>query len=89
MKHHTANKNDSKHKDSPRFFDSVAKHLKTFNDRVLLVGPGVAKNHFITYLETHHQKDLALRIVGTETIDHPTDAEIVAYARRFFPQGSV
>lgn len=87
--HHTANKNDSKHKDSARFFYSVAEHLRGFNDRVLLVGPGVAKSHFITFLETHHQRDLAQRIVGTETMDHPTDAEIVAYARKYFPQGAV
>lgn len=87
--HHTANKNDSKHKDSPKFFQEVADHLKEFSDRVLLVGPGVSKNHFITYLEKHHEKDLARRIVGTEPMDHPTDSQIVAYARKYFPFGSV
>lgn len=87
--HHTANKNDSKHKDSPRFFQDVAEHLRTPDDRVLLVGPGVSKNHFVTYLENHHQKDLARRIVGTESMDHPTDAQIVAFARKYFPDGSI
>lgn len=87
--HHTANKNDSKQKDSPRFFQDVADHLKSTNDRVLLVGPGVSKNHFVTYLDRHHQKALAQRIVGTETMDHPTDAQVVAYARQYFPEGVV
>ena len=87
--HHTANKNDSKHKDNPRFFQDVADHLKATNDRVLLVGPGVSKNHFVTYLEGHHQKELAHRIVGTESMDHPSDAQIVAYARKYFPEGMI
>jgi stalled ribosome rescue protein Dom34 len=87
--HHTANKNDSKHKDSPKFFQDVVNHLKDFSDRVLLVGPGVSKNHFVNYLETHHLKELAQRIVGTETMDHPTDSQIVAFARKYFPVGAV
>jgi stalled ribosome rescue protein Dom34 len=41
--HHTENKNDSKHKDSPRFFLEVADHLKEGKDSVLLVGPAYLK----------------------------------------------
>jgi stalled ribosome rescue protein Dom34 len=84
--HHRHNKNDMKQKDSPEFFTEVADHLKTMKDSVLLVGPGVTRNHFITYLEGHHDKALAHRIVATEPLDHPTDAQIVAYARKYFPK---
>jgi stalled ribosome rescue protein Dom34 len=87
--HHSHNKNDSKHKDSPRFFTDVAERLRIVNDRVLLVGPGVSKNHFVTFLDEHHHQELARRIVGTESMDHPTDAQIVAYAREYFPEGSL
>jgi stalled ribosome rescue protein Dom34 len=87
--HHTHNKNDAKQKDDPKFFTDIADHLKTMKDSVLLVGPGVSKNHFVTYLENHHQKELAHRIVGTEAMDHPTDAQIVAFARKYFPQGTL
>ena len=87
--HHTANKADSKQKDNPRFFQDVADHLSESDDRVLLVGPGVSKNHFVTYLEGHHQKNLANRIVGTEAMDHPSDAQIVAFARKYFPEGTM
>ncbi len=85
--HHTHNKMDAKQKDNPRFFGEVADHLKTVDDRVLLLGPGKSKNHFVSYLEDHHNKDVAQRIVGTEAMDHPTDNQIVAYARKYFPQG--
>ena len=87
--HHTHNKSDSKHKDSLRFFADVASHLETFHDAVLLVGPGVAKTHFVSHLDGHHKKELAKRIVGTESMDHPTDAQIVAFARKYFPAGKV
>ncbi len=87
--HHTHNKVDAKQKDNPRFFAEVADHLKTVSDRVLLVGPGTAKNHFVTFLEDHHNKELANRIIGTEAMDHPTDNQIVAYARKYFPQGTL
>ena len=89
IEHHTQNKMDSKQKDSPRFFIDVAEQLKGHNDSVLLVGPGNSKNHFVTYLEGHHEKGLANRIVATEPMDHPTNAQVVAYARKFFPEGQV
>lgn len=87
--HHAQNKTDAKQKDSPRYFVEVADHLKGHKDSVLLVGPGNSKNHFVTYLEGHHEKGLANRIVATEPMDHPTDAQIVAYARKFFPRGQI
>ena len=87
--HHTHNKSDAKQKDSHRFFTDVATQLASFEDAVLLVGPGVAKTHFVKHLEGHHEKELARRIVGTETMDHPTDAQIVAFARKYFPAGKV
>ncbi len=87
--HHTQKKTDSKQKDSPLFFVDVANHLKAHKDSVLLVGPGTSKNHFVTFLEGHHEKGLANRIVATESMDHPTDAQVVAYARKFFPKGQI
>lgn len=84
--HHTQNKLDTKQKDSPKFFTDVADELIDTTDAVLLVGPGVAKNHFVSYLDSHHRGELARRIIGTETMDHPSDAQIVAYARRYFPK---
>ena len=31
-----------------------------------------------------HDGALAARVVGVETVDHPTDAQVVAYARKYF-----
>ncbi len=86
-KHHKQNKNDAKEKDSPKYFTDVAEQLNENTDAVLLVGPGVTKIHFVTYLDKHHRKELARRIIGTESMDHPSDAQVVAYARKYFPTG--
>jgi len=64
------------------FFSSITENLAEAS-RILILGPGVAKHHFQTYL-LEHQPALAKRIVGCETVDHPTDPQIVAIARKFF-----
>jgi len=68
--------------DLHHFFQAVSRDLQGA-ERVLVVGPSTAKLQFIRYA---HQHDATLepRIIGVETVDHPTDAQLVAYARRYF-----
>ena len=68
--------------DAKKFFHEVARALDGA-DAVLIVGPSSAKVEFLTYLQDH-DRTLRTKVVGTETVDHPTDREIVAYARRYF-----
>ncbi len=68
--------------DAKKFFQEVARSLEG-TDAVLIVGPSSAKLEFLRYLQDHDKK-LQGRVVGIETVDHPTDREIVAYARRYF-----
>ena len=64
------------------FFQEVANFLGKA-DRLLILGPGVAKYHFRSYLG-EHTPVLAKKLVGCETVDHPTDNQIAAYAKNFF-----
>ena len=80
--HHTANPRDSKG-GHDAFFHDVANHLKDANE-LLIVGPGLGKEHFKSHLEKHHHGDLLKKVVGTLAMDHPTDHQIVAEARKFF-----
>ena len=50
---------------------------------ILITGPGTAKLAFRRYVEQRHH-ELARRIVGVETIDHPSDGELAAYGRKYF-----
>jgi len=84
IRHHTGvEKEQNNHKNAEKFFHQVADALSDANE-VLLVGPGEAKVHFRSHLEQHHHARVGSKIVGVETVDHPTDGQIVALARKFF-----
>jgi stalled ribosome rescue protein Dom34 len=68
--------------DATRFFHEIVRLLDGI-DAILIVGPSSAKLEFLRYIQDHDQK-LHAKVVGVETVDHPTDREIVAYARRYF-----
>jgi stalled ribosome rescue protein Dom34 len=82
--HHTFNKKDH-HGDpaSEHFFRDLSVKLQDAG-QLLILGPGLAKNHFKTHLETHHTGGLAKKIIGMENSDHPTDNQILATARNFY-----
>ncbi len=48
-----------------------------------MVGPAKAKLELIRYLHKHAHA-LGTKVVGVETVDHPTDGQLVAYARTYF-----
>jgi hypothetical protein len=75
---HPKGRGDSKEhpEDAMRFFHHVARSLENA-DTVLIVGPSAAKLEFLTYVQRRDQ-NLATKIAGVETLDHPTDREIVA-----------
>lgn len=64
------------------FFGEVAKSVADAAE-VLVVGPGPAKLEFIRHVHKH-AKALEPKIVGVETVDHPTDRQVVAYARDYY-----
>jgi stalled ribosome rescue protein Dom34 len=50
---------------------------------VLLTGGNTALKDFRHYVEKH-RPTLAAQIVGYETVDHPSDKQLLALARQFF-----
>jgi stalled ribosome rescue protein Dom34 len=50
---------------------------------ILVVGPAQAKLQLIKHMHAHDPAT-AQRVVGVETIDHPSDKQVVAYARTYF-----
>jgi stalled ribosome rescue protein Dom34 len=84
--HHTGHTQDQEKK-SEHFFHQVAEHLKGA-EHLLLMGSGLGKEHFKTHLESHHH-ELAKLIVGVDTVDHPTDNQLVAHAREAFSKHNV
>ncbi len=68
--------------DAHRFFQAVAHELEGA-ERVLVVGPSTAKLQFIRYA-FKHDRSFEPRLVGIETVDHPTDRQLVAYSKKYF-----
>lgn len=50
---------------------------------ILIVGPGSAKLELIRHA-TKHDTEVTTRIVAVETVDHPDDAQLLAYAKKYF-----
>jgi stalled ribosome rescue protein Dom34 len=50
---------------------------------VLITGPANAKTELVKHIH-HHDPKLMNVIVGVETVDHPSDAQLVAHARKYF-----
>jgi stalled ribosome rescue protein Dom34 len=53
------------------------------NQEVLLAGPGLAREEFATWVKKLHP-DAVVRLVASVPSDHPSDAQMVALARKYF-----
>jgi hypothetical protein len=68
--------------DAKRFFQEATRFLEG-TDAILIVVPSSAKLEFLRYVQDRDHK-LQARVAGIESVEHPTDGEIVAYAKRDF-----
>lgn len=81
--HHKANSIGSGHAaEDHDFFQHVAEAISSAGT-VLITGPANAKTELIKHIEQHVPK-LSVKIAGIETVDHPSDGELVAHARKYF-----
>ncbi len=64
------------------FFKHIEEALKDTSEW-LLVGPSAAKQELLMHLDKH-LPSLRKSMVGTGAMDHPTDGELLDYARRAF-----
>ena len=81
--HHKAGSIGSGHATADHeFLHAVAQSVADAG-AILLTGPGKAKNELVAHIEQHDPK-LKKLIAGIETVDHPSDGELVAHARKYF-----
>ena len=72
--------------DQRRFFHDVGEALREAG-QILVLGPSTAKLQLVRYLH-EHEREIERRIVGLETVDHPTDRQIAAYVASYFELGA-
>ena len=81
--HHKANSIGSGHAaEDQDFLDAVAKSIADAG-AVLITGPANEKTELVKHIQKH-EPNLMKIIVGVETVDHPSDGELVDHARRYF-----
>jgi hypothetical protein len=64
------------------YYHEVALGLRGAKE-ILVTGPSGAKIELIKHLE-EHDKDISRCVVGFETLDHPSDGQLLAFARKYF-----
>lgn len=81
--HHKAGELGSGHAGADHDFLHAVAQAFADAGAVLITGPGNAKNQLVKHIESH---DAALKklVAGVETIDHPSDGQLVAHARKYF-----
>ena len=64
------------------FFGEVCDALAGVRE-VLIAGSHTAQADFRHYVEKH-RSSVGKQIVGWETVDHPTERQLIAFARKYF-----
>ena len=64
------------------YYHAVVEAL-TGAQEILVVGPAQAKLQLVKHIHSHDPA-MSDKVVGVETVDHPTDGQLVAYARKYF-----
>jgi stalled ribosome rescue protein Dom34 len=81
--HHKANSIGSGHAaEDEQYFHAVVEAIAD-TGAVLITGPANAKTELIKHIHRHDPRLMEI-IAAVETVDHPTDNSIVAYARKYF-----
>jgi len=72
----------SRQPEDPNYYHDVVEAMKGATE-ILIVGPGHAKLELIKHVHAHDH-EMVDKIIGVETVDHPSDAQLVAHARKYF-----
>ena len=81
--HHKANTIGSGHAPADKEFFGRVTHALAGAGTILIVGPAGAKTELASHLAAH-APGLSTRVAGVETVDHPSEGELLALARQFF-----
>jgi stalled ribosome rescue protein Dom34 len=81
--HHKKNAQSSGHEpEDQAYYHKVAEALQGAEE-ILVVGPANAKTELVKHLNAHDPA-LGKKVVAVETVDHPSDGQLLAYARKHF-----
>ncbi len=80
--HHADSVGAGKAAEHPEYYEAIVAAIRGVREW-LIVGPANAKLAFVKHVSRRHH-DLLDHLIGVETVDHPSDAQLLAYARQYF-----
>jgi stalled ribosome rescue protein Dom34 len=80
--HHKANSIGSGHAGADNDFLHAVVESITDAGAVLITGPANTKTQLVAHIDKHDPKLMKI-IAGVETVDHPSDGQLVAFARHY------
>jgi hypothetical protein len=81
--HHKANSIGSGHAAEDQAFLQAVAEAVADAGAILITGPANAKTELVKHIH-HHDPKLMNAIAAVETVDHPSDGALLAYARKYF-----
>jgi hypothetical protein len=81
--HHKANSIGGGHAEPDTDFLERVTSTLTDAGEILIIGPAGTKTELAKFIHVHHPA-IGKRIIAVEAADHPTDRQIVAYAKQHF-----
>lgn len=85
LHHHQGTLGSGRVATDPAYLQAVVDGFAAAKE-VLVVGPGSAKLELIKHVH-RHAPQVANQILGVETVDHPTDPQLVTFAKHYFLKG--
>ncbi len=82
LHHKSGARGSGRSPEDEHYFHGVADAVKDAAE-ILLTGPGTARTELMHHLE-RHDPAVAKKVVAVEPLDHPSDGQLVAFARKFF-----
>ena len=78
---HGAKRTGLRIEDDKKYFEAVTRAISDAG-AILIVGPGEEKNELAKFIAEKHPQ-IKTRIEGVEKADHPSDGELLDFARRY------
>lgn len=80
--HHADSIGSGRAPEHPEYYEQIIARIGNVHEW-LVVGPSSAKLAFSKHVNKYHA-NLADNIIGIETVDHPSDGQLLAYAKKYF-----
>jgi stalled ribosome rescue protein Dom34 len=78
---HGAKRTGLRIEEDKKYFEAVTRAISDAG-AILVVGPGEEKNELVKFIAAKHPQ-IKTRIEGVEKADHPTNGELLDFARRY------